>query len=106
VQRKVKEQVPCRLLDFVHGGTGDRAMRLYTARTAVSGAEREAWDLHDAAMEAYLAKDFAAAARGFEQVGRLLPDDAPAAMMLERCRRFAKQAPPADWDGAEIGESA
>ena len=64
-----------------------------------TGAEREAWDLHDAAMEEYLRRDFAEAARGFEQVGRLLPDDAPAAMMLERCRRFAKQAPPPDWDG-------
>ena len=106
VQRKVKDQIPCRLVDFVHVSSGQRAMRLYTARTAVEGTDREAWDLHDAAMEAYLKRDFAAAARGFEQAGGMLKDDAPAALMLERCRRFAKKAPPPDWDGAQIGESA
>ena len=88
-------------------GIRPRAMRIYTARTAVEGAERRSVGPPQRGDGRVLLKrDFAEAARGFEQVGGLLPDDAPAALMLERCRRFAKQAPPPDWDGAEIGESA
>jgi adenylate cyclase len=109
VQRKVKEAVPCRFLDVVPAGSAGRPMRLYTARAAVDGAEREAWGLHEAAMEAYLARDFAAAEGTFRKVAAMLAGDepdAPAAMMAERCRRYAKQAPPADWVGTDIGETA
>jgi class 3 adenylate cyclase len=106
VQRKVKDQLPCRLLDFVSmGGTG-RAMRIYSAKKTVSGVEREAWDLHNAGMEAYLARDFVNAAGRFERVCAMLGDDEPGALMLARCREYAAHAPPPAWGGVEIGETA
>ncbi len=106
VQRKVKDALACRLLDFVGMGGAGRASRIYTAKKSVSGAEREAWDLHNAAMEEYAKRDFAGAADGFERVGSMLGDDAPSIMMLERCRRYRQLALPPGWDGVEIEETA
>jgi adenylate cyclase len=106
VRREVLRTVACRQLDIHPTGDTGRPTKIYSVKRSVDGAEREAWDIHNAAMETYLKRDFTAAARGFEQVSRMLKDDAPAMMMLERCRRFAKKAPPPDWDGAEISESA
>ena len=106
VQRKVKDQLPCRLLDFVSMGGGGRAMRIYSVKKTVSGVEHEAWDLHNAAMEEYLKRDFAGAANSFERVCGMLGDDAPSGLMLERCRAYAKREPPPRWDGVEIGETA
>jgi adenylate cyclase len=103
VQRRVKAQLPCRLLDFDPlGGIG----RIYTAKKNVEGVEREAWDLHNEGMEAYLRREHARAAEMFERVCALIEDDAPAALMLERCRRRRQSGLPAARDGAEIGEPA
>jgi adenylate cyclase len=106
VQRKVKDRLPCRQLDFVRMGGSGRAMRIYTAKKVLTDVEREAWDLHNGGMEAYLKRDFAGAADRFERVCAMLVDDAPGALMLERCRAYAVHAPPSGWDGAEFGETA
>jgi class 3 adenylate cyclase len=106
VQRKVKDQLPCRLLDFVRMGGPGRAMRIYTVKKVLTDGEREAWDLHNAAMEEYLKRDFSSAAERFGRVCAMLGDDAPGALMIERCRAYATQAPPPGWDGTEIGEIA
>jgi adenylate cyclase len=106
VQRKAKDQLPCRLLDFVRMGGPGPAARIYTAKKALTDVEREAWDLHNTAMEAYLKRDFAGAADRFERVCAMLGDDVPGALMLERCRRYRQLTLPSGWDGAEIGETA
>ena len=102
----MKDQLPCRLLDFVRMGGPGRATRIYTVKKVLTDGEREAWDLHNAAMEEYLKRDFSSAADRFDRVCAMLGDDAPGALMIERCRAYATQAPPPGWDGTEIGEIA
>jgi adenylate cyclase len=106
VQRKVKDRLACRLLDFVPMGSAGRAVRIYTAKKSVEGVEREAWNLHNEGMEAYRARNFAGAALKFERVCALIENDAPGELMRERCRRYGRLEMPAGWDGAEIGETA
>jgi adenylate cyclase len=107
VRREVRNDLTCRYLDIHPTGDTGRPTNIYTVKRSVEGAEHEAWDLHNAAMEEYFpGRNFPKAAVLFAQVQKLLPGDAPGALMLERCRRYAKKAPPPDWDGAEIGDLA
>ena len=106
VYREVRNQLACRQLDIHPTGDTGRPTRIYTVRKSVVGAEGEAWELHNAAMVEYFpGRNFAKATGMFEQVRTLLPGDAVSGMMLERCRAYAKHAPPPEWDGAEIGET-
>jgi adenylate cyclase len=103
--RSVKDDLPCRLLDAV-AGHGPRAMRIYTARTVLAGAEKEAWGLHNLGMAEYFERRFTEAARYFRDVQRLLPEDATAPLLLARCAEFAQSPPPPQWDGAPVARAS
>jgi class 3 adenylate cyclase len=51
------------------------------------------------AVRAYRSGDFAGAREGFERCRREAPDDAAAALYLERCAALEAQPPPEAWDG-------
>ena len=55
---KVKDVVPCRLLDTVAVKGKERGVRIYTAKKAPGPEEKEAWDLHNAGMDAYYGRNF------------------------------------------------
>jgi adenylate cyclase len=65
-------------------------------------AEEKGWAIHEEAVGKYYARDFAPAAEGFRDVLSLLPDDYPAKIYLERAKGFARNPPPAGWDGVEV----
>lgn len=50
-------------------------------------------------IEAYRARDWAAAERAFEGALDLYPTDGPALVYRDRCRVLSQTPPPADWDG-------
>ena len=54
--------------------------------------------LHEQGFDRYVAGDWDAALRCFEQVLAARPEDRPASLLAERCRRF-RLAPPPDWEG-------
>jgi len=58
--------------------------------------------LYRLAMDEYLARRFADAARGFEEARALRADDRVCAMYLERCAHYLKEPPPADWNGVWV----
>ncbi len=65
-------------------------MREQKLRTAQAFAE---------ALADYRSGDFESAEQGFEACCVQAPDDASAALYVERCREHRAQGPPADWDG-------
>jgi adenylate cyclase len=68
--------------------------------------EREEMADHFAqALHAYHRQEWAEALRGFEALLERWPEDAPAREMKRRCEAYRKQAPGADWDGAQHMES-
>ncbi|HTO21157.1 MAG TPA: adenylate/guanylate cyclase domain-containing protein [Spirochaetia bacterium] len=102
LHERVKDKVPCRLLDLVTVKGKTRGVKIYGVQRALEAAEREAWQMNDAAMAAYQNRRFAEAAKMFEEVGRRLPGDYPSSQLKARSLQFVKEPPPAEWDGAEV----
>jgi adenylate cyclase len=71
-------------------------------RAAEGGAALDgAIAAYESGLAAYLAGDWSGALGRFETALRLRPEDAAAALMIERCRRFAAE-PPTGWDGISL----
>jgi adenylate cyclase len=105
LHRKVKDALPCRLLDSVPLG-GAKPVRIFTARGTLEPAEKEAWDLHNTGMTEYYERDFRKAAGRFQEVLRILPEDGPARILHDRCTAFANSPPPPEWDGTDVGKAS
>jgi adenylate cyclase len=102
LHEKVRDKLPCRLLDSVAVKGRKEGVKIYTARRSVPAPEKEAWDLHNQGMIEYYSRSFPAAAGRFQEVLRILPGDPVAPMLLKRCDAYARNPPPADWDGVEV----
>jgi adenylate cyclase len=103
LSRYVKEELPCRLLDSVLLEGERKAIRIYTVRRSLEAREKEAWGLHNQGMAAYYERSFDKAVAHFRDALVALPGDEPATMLMERSARYAKNPPPAGWEGAEVG---
>lgn len=51
---------------------------------------------------AYLKQNWRLAILYFEEVIRLKPEDGPATLYLQRCRRYQESPPPSDWGGVSV----
>ncbi len=102
---KVKDQVPCRLLDTVAVKGKKTGSRIYTAKSELSGNEEKLWKLHNRGMELYYERGFSEAGRHFQQALSLAPGDSAALLFLERCRRYEEQPPGKEWNGIHVMES-
>jgi hypothetical protein len=102
LQMKVKENLPCRLIDKVAVKGKENGVRIFTGKRALAGPESEAWELHNAAMEEYDRRNFDKAAEMFRGVGDLLPGDFPSDLLMKRCQKYVKTPPPASWKGDEV----
>ncbi|MCL1929258.1 MAG: adenylate/guanylate cyclase domain-containing protein [Treponema sp.] len=95
-------QLPLRLLDTVAVKGKTKGVKIYTVKRNLSEKEIDAWNIHNEAMELYYKRDFTRAISKFEEVLSLLPDDFNANNILERCKAYAIDQPPQDWDGVEV----
>jgi adenylate cyclase len=103
VHRKVKDQLAWRMIDNVAVKGKRDAERIYTAKAEPAGSEKQAWSMHNAAMEEYFPnRNFSNARRLFEQVQKLLPGDHASGMMIERCGRYEREPPAPGWGGYEV----
>jgi adenylate cyclase len=103
VHKKVKDDLPCRLLDAVALKGGAGSMKVYTARSTLSAAEREGWGAHNMGMAEYFDRSFNRASEYFRDALKSMPGDPVASLILERSERFKKAPPPEPWDGTEGG---
>jgi adenylate cyclase len=99
---KVKDALPCRLVDSVAVKGKTRGVKIYTACKELNGLEKKAWTLHNDAMEMYYNRRFREAGAQFRRVIELMPGDYTAQMFVERCAEYDKAPPPRNWDGVEI----
>ncbi len=102
---KVKDQVPCRLLDTVAVKGKKSGTRIFTARRELSGNEEKVWKLHNRGMELYYEREFSEAERYFQRALALDPEDSTAALVLKRCRSYEEQPPGTEWNGVHVMES-
>jgi class 3 adenylate cyclase/HAMP domain-containing protein len=103
VYQKVGRRVWCRLLDKVVVKGKTQGESIYTAQKSLTEAEKVGWATWHSGLEAYYARDFLAARSLFREVAdRWLPGDAMALEFIDRCDRWVRSAPPADWAGVEV----
>lgn len=76
-----------------------RGVKIYTAKKTPSAAEKEAWSVHNAAMDEYYKRNFTRALSLFKDVQRIVPRDDPAGIFVERSQRLIRSPPPPAWDG-------
>ncbi len=102
VQRGVKDSLRCRHIDTVAVKGKTTGVRIYTTRKTLTSEETRTWDLHDQALELYYSRKFKDAEAAFRDILKDSPDDYPAEIFKERALAFAKNPPPASWDGVEV----
>lgn len=105
LSRKVSGRMPCRLIDTVAVKGREKGVKIYTVRKSLPPAHREAWDISNAAMTEYSRRSFSRAASLFADVHRILGDDYPSELLMRRSQDYAKNPPPAGWDGVEVMKS-
>jgi adenylate cyclase len=105
LHRSVKDEVACRLLDWIPRSDGG-AMKIFTAQRSLSQREKTAWGEHNLGMDAYHERNFAGAAEHFREALKALPGDALAPLFLERCARLSKDPPPEGWNGVDLPEDS
>jgi adenylate cyclase len=97
---KIKNDLPCRLLDKVAVKGKAQGVKIYTTKRTVEGTEKRAWDLHNEAMIVFYDRKFKEAASMFQEVKSLLKgNDYIAGELLGRCKEYMQSPPPQDWVG-------
>ncbi len=88
----------------VYGRTGAAAIFELLGMAETDGGVPEAWVArYEAGLAAYRARRWVEATAAFEAVLAARPGgDAPAAMLLARCRQFLTDPPPADWTAVTV----
>jgi len=97
-----KELILFRLLDTVAVKGKTQGVKIYTVKKSLAAGEAKAWAIHNQGMELYYRRDFGGAAKRFQEVLTVLPDDFNAANLLKRCQTYAVTPPPPGWDGVEV----
>lgn len=100
----VKKQFVCRPLDMlvVKGKTKPvRVYELMADKESPNNLERlnKATYLYQNGLNHYYNRNWNEAITAFREVTELLPEDGPSLMYIERCQKFIKEPPPANWDG-------
>ena len=105
IEEKEKDALCFRLLDTVAVKGKTKGVKIYTVKKSPEAGELKAWEAHNRGMEQYYERNFTAAEKFFEETLDLLPGDFNAKNLLERCKKYALDPPPVDWDGVEVMHS-
>jgi len=99
IQRRLRSEFPCRLLDRASVKGRREATGIYTLRRSLPGSEAEAWKAHNEAAELFYERKFVEAAAGFRRVLEALPKDEHARRFLGECEMLKAKPPAPDWTG-------
>jgi class 3 adenylate cyclase/HAMP domain-containing protein len=102
VYRKVKDKIPCRMVDKVVVKGKTKGENIYTAKKGLSAEEVKAWKFHHAGLALYYRRKFREAKRYFSAADKYLGKDFLAEMYLKRCDQYISAPPPAEWSGVEV----
>ena len=78
------------------------SVRIYSASRHLTHEMEEAWESHEAGVEAYYKKDFAKALAYFDFTRKLLPDDHCSKLFYDRSHKYAMHPPEEDWTGDTV----
>jgi len=101
IQRRVRDQFPCRLLDKASVKGRRESTGIFTLRRTLSAAEAGAWNVHNDSTDRYYERKFREAADGFRRVLKLIPRDEHASRFLTRCEQLEGKPVKPGWNGIE-----
>jgi class 3 adenylate cyclase/HAMP domain-containing protein len=102
VYRKIRSKVPCRMVDKVQVKGKTQGESIYTASVKLTDREKKGWAYHNAGTKLFYNRDFKKAAKYFQAVKKLLPDDYLSEIFNDRTVRYLNSPPPEDWNGTEV----
>lgn len=102
VYRKIRSQIPCRMVDKVQVKGKTQGESIYTASLSLSDTQKKGWSYFNAGAKLFYSRDFEKAAKYFMASKKVMPDDYLAGVFLERSSRYIQTPPPEDWNGVEI----
>ena len=111
ISESVKKQLnpylfSIRFLDFLAVKGKNEPVLVYEVRGWLN-EETEVWrekagKIYQEGIDKYLAREWDNAISLFEEVLKLVPDDSPSKVYIERCEHFKQSPPEANWDGRFI----
>ena len=102
---QARDAIVARPVDVVAVKGKQRGVRVYELLALASDRDEAALAIATAsteALDAYLARDFAAAAAAWDRVLALRPADKAASVMRDRALAYAATPPPDDWTGVNV----
>ncbi len=98
---RVKSDFCGRLLDLVAVKGKEKPVKIYEILGLKKDEAkfREQLDLTERALQAYLEKNWEEAVNRFKKLNQIDQNKIFSALFIERCQKFSKEPPPADWQG-------
>jgi class 3 adenylate cyclase/HAMP domain-containing protein len=104
VYRRVREEVPCRLIDTVAVKGKQQGIKVYAPRSSLSPTAQEGWRLYHDALEQYYRGFFELARDAFLEASSYLTDDKVIDIYIIRCQHYIKNPPGDEWKGITVME--
>lgn len=99
---QVRHRIEVREIDLLAAVGKTEVVKVFELLGEIGSVSPEKLELRDAfgeALIAYRSSDWDSAAKKFSECLRILPDDGPATIFLERVETFRRFSPPDDWGG-------
>jgi class 3 adenylate cyclase len=102
IQSRLRNRIPCRLVDKVIPKGKSEAILLYGVRKDLTDAEAAAWKLQEKALPLYYDRDFKNSLSLLTKAQRLVPEDQVIKTFIFRCQTFMEIPPDPEWTGANV----
>ncbi len=102
VQIKVREELPCRLVDKVVVKGKTEGTNIYTVKRELTEKEKELWLSYDDGITQYYKGNFTEAEKFFKEALTYVPDDFCSLQFMKRCKHYMKYPPVENWSGAVV----
>lgn len=99
---QVREHIEARELDVIRVVGKSEPVKIYellSGKGELSEETKAALDLFSEALALYRGKRWEEAIEKFEGVLKIMPNDSPSTVYIQRCKSFLQKPPPDDWDG-------
>jgi adenylate cyclase len=100
--REVEDKFAARKLDRVRVVGVSEPVRLFEIideSSQLADEQRQLLDEFHEGLELFEGREFAEAGGHFSRLNREFPEDGPSKTFFDRCTKFQKEPPPANWDG-------
>jgi adenylate cyclase len=98
----IKDMLITRELDIIRVAGKSKSVKVYelvAEKGKIDEREVQAFEHFEAGIHAYRSRQWEAAISCFTQVLRLMPEDKPARLYIQRCIEYQQIEPTQDWDG-------